>query len=93
MLLQAIFDAFFALVQWGFDLVQAAMPVIPTLPDTSSYQSAASSVYQWAGWANWYVPVDQAVIAFGLVISLWTVLYGFRFLVWVLTKMHILGGQ
>lgn len=93
MLLSWLLDTLFSIVQGGLTTIQGVMPVIPAVPDTSSYQSAAASVFQWAGWANWYVPVDQAVVAFGLVITLWVALYGFRFVVWMLTKAHILGGQ
>lgn len=87
-----ILDAIFAIFETVANAVLALIPDIPA-PDLSGWADVIAPVWAHAAWLNKYVPLDQAVIMLGVLVVAWIVLYGIRFTVWVLTKLHALGGS
>jgi hypothetical protein len=65
-----------------------------SLPSLSGLTTAmdGSGVFADAGWVNWYFPLDTLVLLVGL---RWAWMVGevvWKFILWVVTKLHILGG-
>lgn len=87
-----IIDAIFGLFAQALALVHDQLPDVPSF-DTSEHTGPVGSLFQWAGWANWWVPVDHAVILLGLLLTAWAVMYALDFANWALTKLHLLGGN
>jgi hypothetical protein len=85
-----ITDTFFS---WFTAQVHALLMTLPRFPATLPSFSFVGTIWQYAGWANEYVPLDAAVSLFGFVLVAWGVLYGWKFAEWCLTKAHILGGS
>ena len=44
-------------------------------------------------WLNGVFPVTESLAALGAVLGVYGVVFGFRLVVWVLTKTHLLGGS
>ena len=88
MIVEAILGAFAWVVNGLVDLLPDVDP-----PDLSGMVAGLGPIWGMAGWLNKYVPLDQAGIMLGVVVSIWAVLYGIRFSVWFLTKAHVLGGK
>lgn len=87
-----IIDALFRWFAQALSLVTGALPQPPEI-QTGSWWSGASSAFQWIVWANAYVPLDQAAAAVALLLTGWAIFYGIDLVEWVLTKLHILGGN
>lgn len=87
-----IVDALLSFFQSIIDGIVGLIPEIEP-PDLSGMVAAMAPVFEAVGWLNKYVPVDQAVIALGLMVTWWAVLYAIKFGIWVLTKAHVLGGE
>jgi formate/nitrite transporter FocA (FNT family) len=88
-----IWTALLAFFQSGIDHVTAALPTLPTGADTSTMTGPVGSLFQWAGWANWYAPVDQGVILVGVVLAAYAAFYVVDAVNWALTKLHVVGGS
>lgn len=88
MIVDAIFSLFEAAVGGVLDL----LPDVAA-PDLSGWVAGFSGVWEHASWLNKYVPLDQAALILGVLVAAWVVLYGARFVIWCLTKAHVLGGQ
>ena len=82
-----------SLFEWFAGAVHSVLAMLPGIPSISGLGTVSSQVWQYAQWANDYVPLDQACLILGIVMAAWTVFYGARFFEWVLTKLHILGGN
>lgn len=87
MITDLLFGWFFSAVTWVLDLA----PNI-TIPDVSSWVASFAVIWERLAWANNFVPVTQLVICIGLVVTFYVVLGSIRFVVWVLSKVHVLGG-
>jgi hypothetical protein len=85
------------LFSWFVSLLGALLDLIPSfgLPDAAVATAAVSDarVWEYVGWANHYVPVDLAAALLAVRVTLWAALHGLDAVVWVLTKLHILGGS
>lgn len=67
-------------VEWGSDLNGLrAEGLVPVLA--------------WVGWADYYVPVDQALLLAGVTFAAFLAFSGFRLVEWLLIKAHVLGGD
>lgn len=86
-----IVDLIFGLVN---SLAQAVLGLLPDIepPDLQGMVTAAAPVFSNLGWINKYVPVDQAGIALGLLATYWFVLYLVRFVIWLASKLYLLGS-
>jgi hypothetical protein len=84
-----------ALFNWFADVVHWFLAQLPTIPhpDLSGLQAATSAVWTYSTWANDYVPLDHAVVLVGLSVGAWFIFYALRFVEWLGTKLHILGGS
>lgn len=65
----------------------------PAPPDLSGAVAGMTSLWTHAAWVNKYVPLDQAVLALGLVVVVWLPAYLIRVTVWMMTKVGILKGE
>lgn len=88
MILDALFRWFAQSLAW----LLSGVPGMPSL-DLASWQSSIGPVFEYMAWANQYVPLDQAFIAVGILFAGWAIFYGVDLVEWVLTKLHILGGN
>lgn len=87
-----IVDAIFSLFEGALNAVLALVPTVEA-PDLSGWVSGLSGVWVHAAWLNKYVPLDQAALMLGIVGVAFVASYAFRFAVWCLTKLHVLGGS
>ena len=86
-----------AVIGWFFQGLNWALGLLPTwsLPSLTGWTSyiGDTRIWQWAAWANWYVPLDLAVAFLAVRLAAWTGMWTFEAVVWLLTKAHVLGGQ
>jgi hypothetical protein len=84
-----------AILSWVASQLHGLVGMLPSIPtqSDSGLTAAAAHVWAYAAWANYYVPLDSAMLLLGLIIAAWWIFYGFRLAEWVLTKLHILGGS
>lgn len=87
-----IFDYIFA---WLGQMLGSLFDLMPTIPthDFSSETGAISGILAWAGWANYYTPVDSAVVILLATLGVSMGWFLFDLCVYVLTKLHIFGGS
>lgn len=73
---------------------KAALSLMPTIepPDVSALVVDIAPVWQYAGWANNYVPMAEAAQLFGVLLTAFAAVMVVRGVLWVLTKAHVLGG-
>lgn len=62
-------------------------------PDLSGMVDGAAPIFSHVAWLNKYLPIDQAVIILGVLVTAWLFLYGVRVTIWLLVKARILGGN
>ncbi len=93
MIVNAVFSWFVGILTWLVGLIPSASAL--GLPDLSSYGAAIgdSTVWQWWGWANHFLPLDLALTLLGARLAVWLAMYGFEVVSWLLTKAHVLGGS
>jgi hypothetical protein len=86
----AIFTFFATILLWPLTLLPAWDPL-----DLSGPTAAIASldVGSWLGWVNQYLPVTQGVVALGLILVVSNATWLTNWVIWLLTKAHILGGQ
>jgi hypothetical protein len=87
---------FSALISLFLNALTWLLGLLPTtsIPSTSGLTSAinSSSVWQYVGWVNHYFPVDTLVTLVGLRWAWLVGEVGWKFILWALTKAHVLGG-
>lgn len=44
-------------------------------------------------WTNQYVPISEGFALGGLVLTVFAAAFAYRSVVWLLTKLHVLGGS
>jgi hypothetical protein len=74
---------------------KAALSLLPTVsaPDVSGMVSAMAPVWQFAGWVNNYLPLAEAAVVLGILLTAFQAIVVVRAVLWVLAKLHILGGE
>lgn len=89
MIVEAIVRFFVNMASWVIDL----FPNL-TAPSMTGFADSVTDVriWQWAAWANHYLPLDVAVVLLGVRLAWWGALQVFEAVVWLGSKMHILGG-
>jgi hypothetical protein len=50
-------------------------------------------IFRMFSWANYYVPVAELLAVINLALAFWVFLHGYKLLVWVLVRLHIIGGE
>jgi hypothetical protein len=89
-----ILGSILALILSIFTLPFALLPSGPALGINGYAQNVVNDgFFRHLGWVNNYLPLDQAVTAIGILLTLLGVMWTVRILLWVLTKFHILGGS
>lgn len=81
-----------ALIMLPFRAVLALLPDIAP-PDVAGLVAAMAPVWQFGGWANNFVPLQEAVTLLGVMMTAFVAISAVRATLWVLTKLHILGGS
>lgn len=87
-LAEAVLGAFFGLAAGIMELA----PDIAA-PDISGMVGGLSTFWEYFGWANNFVPLDQLVVIIGLVVTFYVALLVVRLSIWLLVKAHVLGGD
>ena len=87
-----IFEWLFGVVLDVLDAVLAVLPEPPTPPDISSWVTSGQPVIGVARWLSWYLPVGEAVSAIVIVMLVGLGVHVGRFIIWALSKAHLLGG-
>jgi hypothetical protein len=72
----------FILPNWAPDIPGLLAPVLPAL----------TTPFSWLGGANYYLPVAAALVLLVLGLTMWLTSHVYNGVIWVLTKMHVLGG-
>jgi hypothetical protein len=77
-----------------FTLPFALLPTGPVLNINGYAQTVVNDgVFRHLEWVNNYLPLDQVVVAIGILLALVTIMLTVRILIWVMAKLHILGGS
>jgi hypothetical protein len=74
-------------------IVQAVLDLLPTwsVPDVSGLLAGTQPVFEWIGWANYYVPIDAALVYIGVRYGLYLAFHTFYSIVWALQRARALG--
>jgi hypothetical protein len=87
---QALLSVYF----FVFGNTFGALPTSPTLGVNAQATNVVNGgLFTHLGWANAYFPVDAAVTGIGVLLALVTVIMVIRVVLWVSTKVHLLGGD
>jgi hypothetical protein len=89
------------IIQWLVTILAAPLvAMLNLLPawtpvDLDAIVNAIESVNlgSWFRWMNYYLPVGPGLVALGVVVAWSATTYVDNWGVWVLTKLHILGGE
>lgn len=87
MILDAIISATMAILQGVLDLLPDVTP-----PDLVGAVQAIDGIAAYTGWLNKYFPVTEAIVILGTVLSIYTVMYGIKFALWIWSKIPVIGG-
>jgi hypothetical protein len=84
-----------AILSFFAGIVHSVLALLPnpSAPDIAGAVSGLTSVWQWFGWANDYLPITEGVALVGILLTAWGGMMAFRAVVWALTKAHVLGGS
>lgn len=86
-------DLILGLLETLLDGIVGLLPSV-SIPDVSAtIETDLAFLWQWFAWANNYVPLDQAALMISILLGAWAALQLVHITVWVLTKLHILGGS
>lgn len=90
MIVLAIFRVVATVIGWLLGQFPTFTP-----PDLTSALTAIgdSRIWNYIAWANWYTPVDLALSLASIRVAFGVALFGWEFLSWVGTKLHIFGGS
>lgn len=90
MILERLFAAFVGVVSGILDLLPSF-----GLPPASSVNGVIgdSRVWQWLAWANHFLPISFATVLLSARLGLWAGLHLVDAVLWLATKVHVLGGS
>lgn len=89
MILLALFSLFLFVVEALFSL----LPTSPEAPEIGAMVASLDTIWTGFAWANHYLPVDTLVSLLGILVTSWAVMHAVQLVLWVLTKLHVLGGS
>jgi hypothetical protein len=80
---------------WMKSAITALLGLLPTVsvPDIHSGISGLGVLWNGLAWGNQYAPVTEALAMLGILLTAWTAMQLFNVVLWVLTKLHVLGGS
>ena len=89
------------IVAWGIEgflvVLQNTLGALPSSPTLGLNAQAGTlvgtGIFGGAGWLNAYMPLDAVMEGLGVVLALFAVMFIVRMVLYVLTKLHILGGN
>ena len=67
-------------------------PVDLTGP-VNEFIAKADVLFRFFRWADYYMPVSEGLQIFGTMLTLFAAAITWRGVLWVLTKLHIAGGE
>lgn len=77
----------------GFDLTLGNLPTSPTLGlNAKATTVVGTGIFDGAGWLNSWVPLDAVMEGLGVVLTLFVFMWIVRVAIYLLSKIHILGG-
>lgn len=91
-----IVDAVFALIKAAVRVLLELLPVWSPLnigDAVTGMLNISGPFWTLLGWLNNYIPVREAVAMIGLLVTLYVAGMAWDLLIWVLTKLHIAGGD
>jgi hypothetical protein len=73
---------------------RAALSLLPELepPDLDGLIADMAPIWQFAGWVNNFVPLQEATTILGILLTVFPLVMLVRGTLWVLNKLHITGG-
>lgn len=80
---------------WGFVFgnTLGALPTSPTLGlNAKAGAFVGTGLFDGAGWLNAYLPIDAVMDGLGVVLGVFVVMWVIRLVIYVLSKLHVLGG-
>jgi hypothetical protein len=83
-----------AIVGLGVGLLTGLLALLPDVepPDLSGAVAAIDGIAAYTGWLNKYFPVAEAITILGIVVTVYTGMYVVKFLLWVWSKIPVIGG-
>lgn len=83
-----------AILEWINDVVEWLLGLLPDWapPDITGGLSSLGPLWGYLSWANKYVPLVEIAAICATLLTYFIGLYLFRFTVWLLERLHILGG-
>jgi hypothetical protein len=92
--LSVIVDAILLAIQGVLHGTFGELPTTPTLGlNTLAGTITGTSFFDHLGWLNSYWPVSESLDALGVLIGVIVIMFLVRILLWVATKLHLLGGS
>jgi hypothetical protein len=96
-----IIDAIWTVLTTPITLLLGALGSLPAPPSISpisfvegSGHSVFNTVLSGLRWANWYVPVDDAVAIGGTILVVVVgIMPAYKIISWVLAKTHVTGAE
>lgn len=93
MIWSALFELFKVIIA-GLKLLLPSWSPVDFVGMTSTVLGGIpSGVTTWLRWTNYYLPASEAAIAVGVLLTLYVALHSYNAIVYVLVKLHILGGK
>jgi hypothetical protein len=82
----------------GIESIMVSLLPTWTPVDLTGYENAGlftsyHSVYEGMQFFNHFIPMDTVLTIFSLSLTIMVALMGYRITVWILTKLHVLGGS
>lgn len=87
-----ITEAILTLLTLPVRAVLALLPVVNP-PDAVTGASALSPIFEFIGWTNQYLPIQEALTLLGTLLIVWGVMYGIQGALWVLRALHITAND
>lgn len=80
-------------------IIEGLLSFLPTwtpidiVTPVNDFLANADPIFSLFRWVDYYLPVSEAITTFGLVVTLWGAAVTWKTVQWVLTRLHILGGN
>ncbi len=87
-----ITQAILTLVMLPFRAALELLPVVDP-PDVDGLVGGAAPLWQFGGWVNNFVPLSEAMTLVAVLLVAFVAVTALRAVLYVLTKVHILGGS
>lgn len=90
MIVQWLFQGILKVVDW----FASFLPQSPVLGlNDKAGGVVGGGFFARLGWVNSYIPLDEVALGISVVLGVFVVLWVIRLVIWILNKLHILGGD